>query len=212
MNQLHKELMKLSWEKFINYVRDAGHQIFGDKQRRNNTVAGWNNHVKLFYERSKLAFLLWKTNGVPREGPIAQNMREVRVTFKTPVKNCLREEENMKLEFLLNNLRNSKLDKFWKDVKSIGQVTDSLPERIDYCVGNENISNFWKEKFSSTLNGVDDSRSKKKFEEALKTIRKINIILVNFPEVKDCIREVSLNKANGLDCIHNNCTGIILVL
>ena len=33
-NQLHKELMKLSWKKFIRHVRDAGHQIFGDKQRK----------------------------------------------------------------------------------------------------------------------------------------------------------------------------------
>ena len=95
----------------------------------------------------------------------------------------------MKLECLLNKLRNSKPDKLWKEIKSIDPVNDSLPERTDDCAGVEIISNLWKENFSSTLNSVDDSRNQKNFDGALKTSRKSIIIPVDFSEVKDCIRE-----------------------
>ena len=67
--------MKLSREKFKNHVRD---QMFSDKQRRDNTVAGWDNRVRIFDDRSIQAVLLWKTNGFHRKGPIALNMMETR--------------------------------------------------------------------------------------------------------------------------------------
>ena len=76
---------------------------------------------------------------------------------------------------------------------------DSLPERTVDCVGNENILDLWREEFSSCL--ADDSQSKRKFKEAMKTSRRSKIIRVTFSEVKDCIRIVSQNKANGLNRI-----------
>ena len=72
---LFGRLMQISWKSL-------------DKQRKSYKIACWNNHVKIFYVRSRHAFVLWKTNGSPGKCPIAQNMRETRATFKTAMEIC----------------------------------------------------------------------------------------------------------------------------
>ena len=126
---------------------------------------------------------MWKENGSPTEGPYALNMRRSRATFKTALKSCQKQEEQMKLESMIHNLRNLKIESFW-----IGHVKESLPDKIDESIGKEKILKLWEEKFSRTINSVNDSQSRRKLDSMTETTRKSDISQVKRSEVENFIK------------------------
>ena len=57
-------------------------------------------------------------------------------------------------------------------MRSTGHVEESLPDKIDESIWKENIIKLWEEKFSRTLNSVNDSQSMRKLDSMIEATRK----------------------------------------
>ena len=109
----------------------------------------------------------------------------------------------MRAEALSNKLQNGEVVPYWRDIQSIGKGKCVLPERVDEAVGEQEIATLWKAKFSQVLNSVDDSRSKNEFLNKIVNVPDTPVENVTVSEVRDIVKNLANNKAQGTDCIPN---------
>ena len=99
-NASHVNHIDAVYDAFVNTVINAGITAFGSVRSSNKhngrSVPGWNDYVKDTHEFSRGAFLSWRHAGSPRFGPIAQHMRNARAHFKLALRNCKRNENNIR--------------------------------------------------------------------------------------------------------------------
>ena len=89
-------------------------------QTKKKNIPGWNSTVKESHEASTDAFLMRKSAGSPRCGPIADLMRKSRALFKYILSACKQQDEQKRADVMANKLINKgNTFSFWKDVKYI---------------------------------------------------------------------------------------------
>ena len=191
------------WNSFAMSVVELGREVFGVIKGKKCCVPGWNSYVKDFYAASREAFRLWKSSGSPRFGPIACAMRKSRADFKYALRQCRLHEDEMRAEALSYKLQNGDVANFWRDIQSLGKGTSRLPERVDGAVGEQEIANLWKIKFSQVLNSVDDIRSRDEFFDRVNQLSDTDIERVTVTEVRSIVNKFANNKAIGIDGIPN---------
>ena len=89
------------------------------------SIPGWNHYVKSRHEVARKAFLLWRESGSPREGPIALQMRQTRLSFKYAQRKCKREAQRQNANKLALSLSDQDPGRFLSMVKQ--QMGSSIP-------------------------------------------------------------------------------------
>ena len=204
--QEHRDLINAAWSNFIKLVLNSGMMIFGSRRSKGPIVPGWSDYVEQLYEASREAFLLWRTEGSPKEGLYAANMRRKRAQFKHALRQCRAEAENVRAERLASRLQEGNVYSFWRELRSIQPRTNCLPTRVDGAMTDQEIVKLWETKYSSLLNSVDDERHQNKFEYMMSKSRvstSENITMVSAGEIKSIVKDLKCGKAIGLDDIPN---------
>ena len=129
------------WSAFIDTIQQVGKEVFGDVKSKKKCIPGWNMYITDVYAIS----------------------RRSRAHFKFTLRQCRAEESKIRAEVLSSKLQGGNLVSFWKDVRSLTPSSKMLPQRVDEAVGEQNIVAMWQRKFSTVLNEVDDSGSKRDF-------------------------------------------------
>ena len=203
-NPEHLQDLDELWRYFIDSVKEVGQQIFGNTKVRKNGIPGWNLHVRDLYAASRDCFRAWRECGSPRHGPVASEMRRARAVFKHALRKCKAEEAKMRAESLALKLQNRDINSFWREVKSLSSRNTALPQRVDNAVGEQEIADLWKAKFSYVLNSIDDSSAELKLKSDLDNQAPSNDIKAfNVRELQNLARSLPTNKAVGLDDVPN---------
>jgi hypothetical protein len=118
------------------------------------THPGWNEYVEPFRDKAIFWHNIWKDNGSPRSGLIANIRRETRAKYHLAVKNLKRNSDNIRAEQMAKALLLNQTRDFWSEVKKVRTSNNNIPSQIDNTSGESNISELFAEKYCDILNSV----------------------------------------------------------
>ena len=118
-------------------------------------------HVKELHTIARHDYIAWRSAGKPRFGEICLSMNQSRLRFKSALKFCKHNENQMKADALARFKTNNDMNEFWKYVKKNTNSNVSLPTNVDRSVGDTEIAEMWKCHNTSLLYSVQNEEFKK---------------------------------------------------
>lgn len=133
-NPHHLVQIEVMYSSIINALKYASDEtlVSKDTGKGKEHIIGWNDIVKEAHECSREAFLFWRSNNKPRDGPLYENMRRSRARFKYALRSCRNAEETLKADALARSILDKHPRELWKGVKKNSLYLMSLPL---LCVG-----------------------------------------------------------------------------
>ena len=147
-------------DKLYNDICDALHasseQLKNQMETKTNHRAGWNSICADLHATAREAFLLWRSHGKPRFGPVFEIMRRSRSNFKSALRKCKDLASQKQADNLASKLINSKDKDFWREIKKVNSQSKvtTVTETIEKCSGEENIAEMWRKHFNDILNAA----------------------------------------------------------
>ena len=186
----HRQYLNSLWSHFVYTAQQVGREVFGLINHKRRCVPGWSDFVRDFYVSSREAFKTWRDSGCPRFGPVACFMRRARAEFKYVLRQCKRQENELRAMALSNKLQNGDVTPFWREIQSLGGSRHSaLPGRVDGAVGSDAIVNLWKNKFSHVLNSVNDQESMSEFLDKFSSLYHTPVLSVTVVEIQAIVKK-----------------------
>lgn len=121
---------------------------------RVNCIPGWNEAVADDKQRAIFWHNLWKSNGSPREGVVADVRRRTRAQYHLAVRQAKLNSERYKATKIADSLlKNDKAD-FWSEVRKMNKSSQKLPNMVDGISGEEMIGDLFAKKYANLYNSV----------------------------------------------------------
>lgn len=209
-NKQHRVTIDNLYQKIIDILQTASvechccHKCQSKSKPKNQIVYGWNNHVRDAHKQARLDYKMYLLNGKPSNGPILNKMLESRKFFKSRLKYCQNNQEQIRMDSLASKHRSHKFKKFWKDTKSLNGKT-GLPVSVEGVSDPKCIANIFKDCFSL------GSCSPPVLNADIPTIKKP--IRFSASDVAAIIRNMKSGKSPGFDGLsieHLRCAGVHL--
>ena len=124
------------------------------KSRSKPRVAGWNTHVRQFRETALFWNFLWKENGKPKLGLIAQTRRRTRAEYHRAVKRVKAQANSIASAKMADALVQNHSRDFWREVKKTNKSAKPVPSTMDGVTGEREISEVFARKYERLYNGV----------------------------------------------------------
>ena len=103
----------------------------GGSPHKNTTVPHWNQYVEPHRERAMFWHTLWKENGSPRTGIIADIRRQTRAKYHYIIRSVRRNEINLRNEKLAEYVLSNDNINLWKEIKRVKGKANYVPCNID---------------------------------------------------------------------------------
>ena len=167
-------------------------------------IPGWNSYVKQHYIKAREAFLDWKDFGRPQDGPVLQKMKETRDKFRKAFNECKKNEDNIRKENMLRNLKNKDYKEFWNETNKIKKHGNQQLNIIDCIADTKSIAKLFSEKYKKTfdLHGKNKSEAEYFYVNADYDYNDLTKFLFSRDDVHSAIEH--LKPVLGFDKIHTN--------
>ncbi len=169
------------------------------KQSNAHNVAGWNDHVKHFYDIARAEFLWWRAHNKPRNGPIYRAMSVARAQFKYALRQCRLDELTHANTKLASHMQCHDVNNFWKEVRKHGKSKSALSTCVDGVTGESDIADMWKTHYSNLLNSSSNTQRKGTVCDSFSTLCFNQGMYVSVDEVIRLVKQIPLGKASGKD-------------
>ena len=181
------------------------------KPPASKVIPGWTDYVQRYFQSSLLWHDIWKANGQPKEGTIADLRRKTRSEYHKVCKMVMRCEGQIKSDKMAEALRDESVGSFWKKVKELRPKKVYYPSKVDDVADDIGITQVFAQKFNDLYNSVsydnDDMASLKNDinravdEKCLCNCPQGNHCII-YQECLEAIRKLKNSKSDG-------CTGIL---
>ncbi|KAL0880596.1 hypothetical protein ABMA27_001826 [Loxostege sticticalis] len=134
----HRRVLDQLYDSIVQALSDAASKTKKkpcNKPSKNKHLCGWNKHVQEAHRVARLNFGVWLSYNRPSSGRIYDQMNESRKIFKSRLKWCQRNQEQLKMDILAKHRVDKNFKQFWKATKR-HDVRPGLP----VSVGGENES------------------------------------------------------------------------
>lgn len=166
-------------------------------------IPGWNDNVKRLHSVARDHFLAWKESGKILYGKCHDDMKRSRSSFKTALRLCKINENNIRNRKLLDNLNDKNYKTFWAEVRKVNNHNLMSPSEIDGKSTDEDICQIFSEKYKLIFNRKQDLEKSTSRLPGLSYKTKVEILLrFSKDDVKEAIGR--LNFGIGFDMIHSN--------
>ena len=155
----HATCIERSYGELNAKIIECGRKVFGTITHKGKNIPGWNLYVRTLYDEYRRIFLLWRSNGSPRQGEIAVSMRKSRASFKLALRWCRQNELKIKSQALATKLANRDTKGFWKEIRSTKATKSKLPHAVDEIEGECEIAEMWQDQFRHRFNCIENSKS-----------------------------------------------------
>ena len=163
-------------------------------------IPGFNDYLKELHNNARSSYLLWKYSGKPRGDNTDMDMRTTRLQFKYALRQCRSDEEMNRADALARSLQCKDTTSFWKGIKGMRDSRVPLATKVGDAVGDVNITNLWRDHFSTLLNSVQNDESKTFVCESIgHGLSTVDAIVITAQDVSECFKSIKLGKAAGLD-------------
>ena len=103
-------------------------------------LAGCNEHIRPYREKSLICHHMWMDADKPRHGVLAGIMRSTRSKYHFKIRELRKNEDHIrKLAFAENILENKHRD-FWKEVNKMRHRHNKFPSTVDSFSNSNDIS------------------------------------------------------------------------
>ncbi|XP_022823639.1 uncharacterized protein LOC111354417 [Spodoptera litura] len=119
-NKSHKILLDNMYDEIICILSEAAICSYNDtEKRRGKYITGWNRHVRGAHGRARLCFQAWLIAGKPGAGRLYDDMCESRRVFKSKLKWCQNNQQQIKMDIIAKLHSNKKFGQFWKNTNKM---------------------------------------------------------------------------------------------
>jgi hypothetical protein len=170
-------------------------------------VTGWNEYVDQYFRSSLLWHDIWKANGQPSQGIIADLHKKTRSEYHKICKMVMRREGEIKSDKMAEALSAGNGLSFWKEVTNACSKKVYYPGMVDDVVGVQDIAAVFAEKFDILYNCVsyntDDIKVLKNYiDNAIYDMcKKCNCIhdnhSISIMDVKTSLTKLQSSKSDG---------------
>ena len=162
-------------------------------------IPGWNEHVKEKREKCLFWHELWKENGCPHNGHIANIRRQSRAQYHHAIKYVKKNKESIKAENMANNLLQNKSCDFWREVKKVkSSKGNKVASSIDGQSSGQNICDVFLNKYECLYNSVSYDKAEM---NSVKT--EINKLIENKCICDNCYNNHTINTNDVCKAISN---------
>jgi exonuclease III len=157
-NSTHSELLNEFHNDIVNACLAASEKHIPHSKSSSNVIAGWTDDVEPFRDKAIFWHNLWKDNGFPRNGVIADIRRQTRARYHLAVKQAKQNGDKRRAQKMADAILGNKSRDFWSEVKKVRRTTSGVPNQIDKVSGDVNISNHFANKYETVYNSVSYSQ------------------------------------------------------
>ena len=115
---------------------------------------GWQEYVQPYKETAIFWHNLWKDNGCPREGNIANIRRQTRARYHLAIKQLKKREDKIRSEKMADGILNNNSRNFWTEVKKVRKVNNIVPTQIEGKSDPADIANAFANQYKTVYNSV----------------------------------------------------------
>ena len=187
-------------------------------------IPGWSEHVEPYRKKSMFWHYMWKQNGCPRTGWIADIRKTTRAKFHYVLRHVKRKKETILANKLGESVLQCKSTDFWSSVRKIKGVKSVNPANVDCVVGDTNISNYLSDKYKKLYNSV--SCNVNNMQDLVSNTDKLIVQKCNskcysnhsfnVKNVTEAVKLLKRNKSDGVsqwsDSIINGCHKLFVYL
>ena len=129
--------------------------IPSSSSRFRKAVPGWNEYVENYFKSALFWHFLWKENGQPLNGLLADIRRKTRSQYHQAYKMVLRHEGELRLDKIESEFNHGSDLNAWHSVRIYQSKPTTSPTTVDNVVGSKNIANIFANKFKDLFNIVN---------------------------------------------------------
>jgi hypothetical protein len=128
-------------------------------------VPGWNDHVEHKRQQSLLWNFIWKCNGCPKTGIIADIRRSTRARYHYAIRSIKKDKEKCISKKIAEALTEDNSRNFWDEINKIKRKSKQLPDLVEGAQGTKEIGALFASKYDNLFNSV--SYDKEELSEVL---------------------------------------------
>ena len=187
----------------VNICIDAGAETFPKCSPQKHLKPYWSEMIQPHKDCSLFWHSIWVENGKPRNGIIAQIMRQTRAKYHYFVRWATSNQASLRRSRMAENVTSGDMRNFWTECKRITRSsTLNRCAEIDGVSGDENIAELFANKYQEIYNShhVNDSELRELrsvIESRLQAEDSISISYIKSDEVTDAIKQLNSNKSDG---------------
>ena len=199
----HTNAIDLMYDEISHALLESCDFLLQQPKRRFNQVPGWNDCVKEAHQAAREAFLLWRSNGSPRQGVLFQQMNSTRAQFKLVLRLCKKDRSQKEADSLAKHLLAKDTKQFWKEVKHMAgsKASDPSPTVGGAC-GADAVCHMWQKHYQGLLNSSSDNTEKDFVLQSLSNLQdQFEIQRFTASDIKDAMKHLQKGKVPGPDSI-----------
>lgn len=187
----HRSSIDKLYNKIVCILCEAA--VFSNVSKKHKKrIVGWNLHVRQAHCEARLGFWMWQDRGKPRSGPDFDYMNQTRKLFKTKLKWCQDNQNQIKCDILASQHKAKNFKKFWSETKKLspkqGQSVSVDGETDPYKIANLFKCNF---QVQSPLDVAQVLNAEKQFVDLE--------VQISAKDVATAIKNMSRGKSPGHD-------------
>lgn len=193
----HKLILRNLYLDIVNILSEAATSSYINKHDKRRSVPGWNKYVSEAHREARLCFQMWLWYGKPKTGRIYHEMCESRKIFKSKLKFCQDNEQQIKMNIIAEQHKNKQFGKFWKSTKKLNPRL-GLPVSVSGLHDPHDIANAFQQSFK-----VDPPPVPPAVSQMLETGAQGDKVKLRFhaKEISDVISNMSRGKSPGHDSL-----------
>ncbi|CAH2106699.1 unnamed protein product [Euphydryas editha] len=145
----HLTLLNQMYSTLISVLRDAAQITYEGSENVKNKrkyVPGWNKYVRGAHMEARLWYQTWLLHNKPRAGYIYNNMCKFRNIFKSKLKFCQDNKQQIKMDMLAKSHSGKDFKSFWKLTKKLNPGS-SRPVSVAGVHDSVDIANLFQQHF-----------------------------------------------------------------
>ena len=115
----------------------------------------WSESLNDLKQKSIACCKFWKSNGMPKSGPIFDCKRSCTGNYKMAIRKAKKTQDSNVNDALHNNLCDQESNEFWKTWRNCNKADDSLVTRVDGVTSEKSIADAFAAHFKRVYSGSD---------------------------------------------------------
>lgn len=156
----HDQSIKELYDNIVSACIQAGQRHLPKTSaiKKVSSIPGWNEAVAEYKRKAIFWHNLWKTNGRPREGAVAEIRRRTRAQYHLAVRQAKNDSEKHKANKMADSLLNKDKADFWSEVRKMNKCSQKQPNMVDGITGKTAIGDHFARKYTTLYNSVSYDR------------------------------------------------------
>ena len=154
----HESAIDAFYNDIVKACITAASECFPKKKTSKHSFP-WSDDLCHLRETALFWHWLWKENGCPHTGHIASVRQNSRSKYHYAIRAAKRQQDSLRNTRLSEALVKNRSSNFWSVVKKVKTCSNKVPNVIDDCVGPEEISDLFADKYDSLFNSVSYNKN-----------------------------------------------------